>query len=245
MRIIWTPQSNSLSDERLEKLFSGCVDKVARDLIGLFLFNESDGNRIGGLIIETEAYCAPDPAAHCHVNAHRNRSSGPMLRAGGHIYRHYSRGGCLNLTSGEEGKGSAVLIRALYPQSFSREKVSESSFDKIANGPVKLCRFLQFGDAPKNLKFDKRHLSQTTLKIYARNSSDDIIVRCGSRVNLSKKSSKDWPRNFVLAQDPFRSFLSPGARRNFFGKDCPRDALGMLKLRDKDFGDCARACGCL
>jgi len=104
--------------------FDRCVDEVAAELIGCYLFASNDEGRVGGQIIEVESYCEIDPAAHCHPQANHTRleESRPMLSAGGCIYMyparlHYYEEGawCLNLTSGRAGFGSAVLIRALRP----------------------------------------------------------------------------------------------------------------------------------
>lgn len=46
--------------------FKADVETVARALIGVFLFNlDQHGTPVGGRIVETEAYCEADPAAHC------------------------------------------------------------------------------------------------------------------------------------------------------------------------------------
>ena len=70
-----------------------------------------------GEIVETEAYPGDaDRASHCHRNRQtpRNRS---MFLAGGSVYVYFVYGmhHCLNLVSGPQGHGEAVLIRALVP----------------------------------------------------------------------------------------------------------------------------------
>ena len=101
--------------------FDSDVDVVAKSLIGTFVFKVDDlGNRTGGKIVETEAYDQNDPAAHCHKDASKTRlsGSGSMRLKGGHAYVYPYRGmWCLNFTCGNEGFGSAVLLRALEPLS--------------------------------------------------------------------------------------------------------------------------------
>jgi DNA-3-methyladenine glycosylase len=121
--------------------FKSCVDDVARSLIGCFLFVDEDGDRVGGQIIDTEAYCQNDPAAHCHKDKDSRfkkefkngvclfedgvyqksvskRMHDSMYMSGGHIYvypnnKDSSNGCYLNFACGEENFGSGVLIRAL------------------------------------------------------------------------------------------------------------------------------------
>ena len=64
---------NGLGKPVTANFFHGCVDDVAAKLIGCFLFVEGDDGRLGGQIIETEAYCEHDPASHCHSAASRRR----------------------------------------------------------------------------------------------------------------------------------------------------------------------------
>ena len=195
--------------------FRHCVDEVAKTLIGCYLFSEETDGRVGGQIIETEAYCQNDPAAHCHAKANpeRLRNSSPMFLGGGHVYLYPSRlrdrNGlwCLNFTCGQTDFGSAVLIRALLPtegkptmrkRRGDYEKRALTDDRLLCNGPGKLWEALDVGDD------NGRRLTDTQLRLYKGLDTNTQIV-CGVRIlgRLNQKSSsfeaKDWPRRYALS----------------------------------------------
>jgi len=88
------------------------VVAVARELLGARL-------RHGGVtlrITEVEAYDGPeDSASHCRAG--RTPRNAPMWQAGGRAYVYFCYGmhHMLNVVTGPEGQGSAVLIRSCEP----------------------------------------------------------------------------------------------------------------------------------
>lgn len=88
------------------------VEAVAQELLGCVLVREGVALRI----TEVEAYGGPeDSASHCRSG--RTPRNAPMWEAGGRVYLFicYGMHAMLNVVTGPEGRGAAVLIRACEP----------------------------------------------------------------------------------------------------------------------------------
>lgn len=88
------------------------VAEVARALIGCAIVH---GER-AAMIVETEAYGGPDDLAS-HARFGRTARTEPMFGPPGHAYVYlcYGTHQMFNVSTGEDGKASAVLIRAVAP----------------------------------------------------------------------------------------------------------------------------------
>jgi len=120
------------------------VHEVARELIGCTL--AVDG--AAGVIVETEAYEAADPACHAYVGrTPRNEVLfGPPGRA--YVYLSYGIHSMLNAVAEPEGSAAAVLIRALEPSEgieLMRERRGGVGLEQLCSGPGKLTQALGVG----------------------------------------------------------------------------------------------------
>ena len=120
--------------------------EVAPDLLGSVLVRVWQGRVLRGRIVEVEAYLgSEDAASHAYRGpTPRNRSMfGPPGHA--YVYLIYGIHHCLNIVTGPEGEGQAVLIRALEPLEgldIMRARRGDVSDRNLTNGPGKLCQAL-------------------------------------------------------------------------------------------------------
>lgn len=124
--------------------FERSVHEVARDLIGC----ELSVGVTAGVIVETEAYEAADPACHAYVGqtARNEVLFGPPGRA--YVYLSYGIHSLLNAVAEPEGSAAAVLIRALEPTQgveAMRERRGRDGVEELCSGPGKLTEALGVG----------------------------------------------------------------------------------------------------
>lgn len=93
------------------------VLKLSRQLLGKRIFTNIDHQLTGGLIVETEAYKAPDDKASHAYGMRRTKRNEIMYQAGGCIYVYICYGlyPLLNVVTNREGIPHAILIRAIEP----------------------------------------------------------------------------------------------------------------------------------
>jgi len=166
----------------------------ARSLIGALLTVD----RVGGRIVETEAYDAGDPASHSFRGPSRRNAAmfGPVGRA--YVYRSHGLHWCLNIVCGAE-VGGAVLIRAIQPMAgieIMRERRGMEAVERLCSGPGKLCQALAVTSAHDGLPMILPPFSLTLAKV-----EPDIVT--GPRIGISKGVETPW--RFGLAASAFLS----------------------------------------
>jgi DNA-3-methyladenine glycosylase len=124
--------------------FERSVHEVARALIGC----ELAVGEAAGVIVETEAYDATDPACHAYIGktARNEVLFGPPGRA--YVYLSYGIHSLLNAVAEPEGSAAAVLIRALEPTEgieLMRARRARGPIEDLCSGPGKLTEALAVG----------------------------------------------------------------------------------------------------
>src|SRR5205085_448366 len=119
---------------------------VAPALLGHFLVRGTADGCSGGVIVETEAYLAEDPA--CHGAPGPTARNRVMFGPPGHAYVYliYGYHFCVNAVCQPSGVAEAVLIRAIKPafgEAFMRRERHVTKAKELTNGPAKLCEALK------------------------------------------------------------------------------------------------------
>jgi len=112
-------------------------------MVGMTLVRAySDGFRVRGMIVETEAYEDGDPA--CHAYRRRTERNAIMFGDPGclYVYRIYGIYHCLNVVAHPPGIPGAVLIRALALDRMPPGCKDAKPLHRLAAGPGLLCRVL-------------------------------------------------------------------------------------------------------
>lgn len=164
--------------------------ELAPRLIGMRLF--VDG--VGGIIVETEAYLADDPASHSFRGpTSRNAAMfGPSWHA--YVYRSYGLHWCLNIVASGDG---AVLIRAIEStDGLAEMRARRGGANNLCNGPGRLAQALGITSVHNGLS-----LERAPFAIFDRSHEPEIS--CSTRVGISKAAHQPW--RFGLAGSRFLS----------------------------------------
>ncbi len=184
------------------KFYARPADRLASALLGQILVHETDEGRIGGRIVETEAYLGSLDAA-----AHSFRGQTPrtkvMFGPAGHAYVYFTYGMhyCFNVVAGPLGTGQAVLVRALEPLEgvgFMELNRKQTEIKQLCSGPAKLVQALGITKA-----YNGHDLTKPPLFIEARNGvpKEDIVTT--TRIGISQAA--ELPLRFYVKNNPFVS----------------------------------------
>jgi DNA-3-methyladenine glycosylase len=181
--------------------------KVAKRLLGGYLYRRINGNVLAGRIVETEAYKQGDPA--CHAFRGPTKRTEVMFGDAGfsYIYFTYGMHHCFNVVTNKEGVGEAVLIRALEPiegveEMFARREKAVKETD-LLSGPGKFCQAFDLSTKQSGIDLLESH--ELYLVKAAPKKSERIGV--STRVGLTVAVDKKW--RFYLEGNPFVSRGKP------------------------------------
>lgn len=142
---------------------------------------------VGGRIVEVEAYDQSEPASHT-FNGVTERNKTMFGPAGCvYVYRSYGIHWCMNLVC-EDGRASAVLIRAIEPLEGLQEmqaRRGRTKLRELCSGPGKLCQALAISRA-----HDCLSALAPPFFLGARDPDADVVA--SRRIGLTKATELEW-----------------------------------------------------
>jgi DNA-3-methyladenine glycosylase len=186
------------------EFFSRSVLDVAHDLVGCALL--VDG--VGGVIVETEAYRADEPACHAYVGL--TPRTEPLFGSPGNAYVYLSYGvhSLLNAVAEPEGDAAAALIRAVEPRwglDVMRARRGLDAERLLCAGPGRLTQALGVG-----LELNRRSLSGAPFRIHAPDAAwSASTVGVAPRIGITRAMELPW--RYCAAGSRYLSRPIPGA----------------------------------
>nr|WP_315899933.1 DNA-3-methyladenine glycosylase [Membranihabitans marinus] len=204
-------EDNSPNTEYLD-FQSTDVVALAKSLLGYRLCTRIGGQLTSGVIVETEAYRAPeDKASHAYGNRRTARTE-VIFKAGGtsYIYLCYGIHHLFNIVSGPPETAHAILVRALEPDAGLTEmrlRRGEKISDKqLTNGPGKLCQALGIDRTLNGLSVNKSSGNPLWVEPYVQVPTDEIIK--SKRVGIDY--AEEWKEKlwrFHIHGNPYVSVI--------------------------------------
>jgi DNA-3-methyladenine glycosylase len=182
--------------------------RVAPDLLGQILVCQLPGAmRLAARIVEAEAYLPGDPASHAFIGMTRRNAVmfGPPGRL--YVYFTYGHHWMMNVVTGKEGEGTAVLLRAAEPLEGLELMAAHRGRDDplaLCSGPGKLAN--AYGVTGEQNGEDLVRGGAVWIE-RGKPVSRRRIAR-GPRVGVSVGYDKRW--RFWEATNPFVSKGRPG-----------------------------------
>ena len=208
---------SAIDNEKLPREFYTRADVliVARQLLGRILVVPTEnGERVSGVIVETEAYRGPEDRASHAYGGRRTRRTETMYRTGGtaYVYFVYGMYHQFNVVTNMPDIPHAVLVRALEPVEgieVMRARRPRQSDVNLTSGPGKLSVALAIDRAldGADLLDDRVWIERGGRPVPA------SAVACGPRIGIAyagEWAEKPW--RFWLRDSPFVSHRGRAAR---------------------------------
>jgi DNA-3-methyladenine glycosylase len=187
----------------LEEVFAQqSTPMIARQLLGMYLEHETPQGRLGGYIVDCEAYLGPDDlAAHSYGMRHTPRVAA-MYEKPGTIYLYQMHTHLiLNFITQPEGMPQGIMIRGLEPVDgiAKMEANRKKSGPDLSNGPGKLVKALGITQEyyGQSIFTSRLHLVNER-----RRTPKEILAI--PRIGIPNKGEwTDKPLRFVVAGNPY------------------------------------------
>ncbi len=170
--------------------------RIARDLLGkLMVVPETSGNRVSGMIVETEAYLGvEDKAAHSY-GGRRTARNEVTYGPGGFAYVFFVYGMYyqLNFVTGPSDHPHVVLIRAVEPVEgieIMRVRRGAMNDKNLTSGPGKLC--IAFGI---DRSLNEADLTDDEIWLENYRSFNNDQISAGKRIGIdyaAEYAAKPW-----------------------------------------------------
>lgn len=183
---------------------------LARDCLGKILVSHINGIKFSGMIVEAEAYRAPeDRASHAFGNRLTPRTR-TMFMDGGHAYIYVCYGihEMFNIVSGPEGTPHAILIRAVEPLEGISEMLRNRAFSNmhptLTKGPGCLTQAMGID---RSFNACKLYHKNSPIQLHdGRNQYSEDEIGTSKRIGVeSAGDSAHWFYRFYLKGNPYVS----------------------------------------
>jgi len=146
-----------------------------------------------GRIIEVEAYTSDDPASHCYNG--KTARNAAMFGPAGHLYVYFTYGMhyCVNVSTGADGDGQGVLLRAVTPLTgveLMRVRRQGRPDKSLTDGPAKLAQAFALDLTANGNPAD----------VYDDGVPPPLMPLVGPRIGITK--AVEWPRRFRVPPPP-------------------------------------------
>ena len=203
-----------------EKFFLRDTVEIARDLLGMYLVRQTEGQLLACLVTETEAYVgAVDKACHAYGGRRTARTETLYAAPGtAYVYLIYGMYSCLNFVTEPQGVASAVLIRGCAPlvgaDTIARLRFGVTAGEMTAyqrknwmNGPGKLCKGLSIDKFLNGLPLghNQLFLADEVPELGLVKRPAGLPCAIGKRVGIDyAQEAVDFPWRFWLEEETIR-----------------------------------------
>jgi len=175
---------------------------VARELIGHGIVRRLNDTWVGGRIVETEAYLSEsDPASHSRSGVTPRCKS--MFEIGGTLYVYTIHAKyCMNVVTEIQGRGSAVLIRAIEPLwgiEIMKQNRRYDDLRRLTRGPAMLCQAIGVTTVDDGVDL----VSSGTIGLVTLPDRESKLITCGPRIGISR--GQEMPLRFFESGNRFVS----------------------------------------
>jgi DNA-3-methyladenine glycosylase len=187
--------------------FDRSAIEVAPDLLDMILIHETPAGRIGGRIVEVEAYLGPEDLA-AHSARGKTARNAVMFEAPGHLYVYFVYGmhHCANVVCGPGDKPEAVLLRAAQineGEPLARLRRGTVPSERLAAGPGNLAAAFGIGRS-----LNGADLTRGPVFLAAPPPADGERPTVTRTPRIGVEYAGPWtdrPLRFLFADDPHRS----------------------------------------